>query len=119
MEQREKKKEKMDRSQLVPKTTSSAHSTFDRNTRRLKVAAVCDGNIQLPRAEQNIRKRSQVMKSFIPTNITSSPPIYHPIHPVREPLYIYPSSFTIPPSPETAPTNSASTTPDTNESSRA
>lgn len=88
MEPREKK-EKMDRSQLLPKTTSSAHSTFDRDTRHLKVAAVCDGNIQLPRAEQYIRKRSQVMKSFIPTNITSSPPIYHPIHPVREPLYIY------------------------------
>lgn len=51
MEQREKKKEKMDRSQLLPKTTSSAHSTFDRDTRHLKVAAVCDGNIQLPRAE--------------------------------------------------------------------
>lgn len=118
MEQREKK-EKMDRSQLLPKTTSSAHSTLDKDTRHLKVAAVCDGNIQLPRAEQYIRKRSQVMKSFIPTNITSSPPIYHPIHPVREPLYIYQSSFTLPPSPETAPTNSASTTPDTNESSRA
>lgn len=88
MEQREKKKEKIDKSQLVPKTTSSKHSTFDRNTRHLKVAAVCDGNIQLPRAEQNIRKRSQVMKSFILTNITSSPPIYHPIHPVREPLSI-------------------------------
>lgn len=51
MEQREKK-EKKDRLQLLPKTTSSAHSTFDRNTRRLKVSAVCDGNIQLPRAEQ-------------------------------------------------------------------
>lgn len=51
MEQREKK-EKMDRSQLLPKTTSSAHSTFDRDTRHLKVATVCDGNIQLPRAEQ-------------------------------------------------------------------
>lgn len=49
MEQREKKKK--DRSQLLPKTTSSAHSTFDRNTRDLKVSAVCDGNIQLPRAE--------------------------------------------------------------------
>lgn len=116
MEQREKKKEKIDKSQLLP---SSAHSTFDRNTGHLKVSAVCDGNIQLPRAAQYIRKQSQVMKSFIPTNITSSPPIYHPIHPVREPLYIYPSSFTIPPSPGTAPTNSASTTPDTNESSRA
>lgn len=44
MEQREKK-EKKDRSQLVPKTTSSAHSTFDRDTGHLKVAAVCDGNI--------------------------------------------------------------------------
>lgn len=43
MEQREKK-EKMDKSQLLP---SSAHSTFDRNTRHLKVATVCDGNIQL------------------------------------------------------------------------
>lgn len=51
MEQRERKKEKIDKSQLVPKTTSSAHSTFDRNTRHLKEAAVCDGNIQLPRAE--------------------------------------------------------------------
>lgn len=51
MEQRERKKEKIDKSQLVPKTTSSAHSTFDRNTRHLKVATVCDGNIQLPRAE--------------------------------------------------------------------
>lgn len=86
MEQREKKKEKIDKSQLLP---SSAHSTLDRNIGHLKVAAVCDGNIQLPRAAQYIRKRSQVMKSFIPTNITSSPPIYHPIQPVREPLYIY------------------------------
>lgn len=51
MEQRERKKEKMDRSQLLPKATSSAHSTLDRNTGHLKVAAVCDGNIQLPRAE--------------------------------------------------------------------
>lgn len=51
MEQREKK-EKIDKSQLLPKTTSSAHSTLDRDTRHLKVAAVCDGNIQLPRAEQ-------------------------------------------------------------------
>lgn len=48
MEQREKKKEKMDRSQLLP---SSAHSTLDRDTGHRKVAAVCDGNIQLPRAE--------------------------------------------------------------------